>query len=49
MVVFFLERVVLKLISAAINQFTLTIDYSPFTDSLAPFSVLIASAASPTV
>ena len=35
----------LKLIYAAINQSTPTIEYSPFTDILVPFSILIASAA----
>ena len=38
-----------KLIPAAINQSTPTIEYSLITDSLAPFSVLIASAANITV
>ena len=39
----------LKLIPAAINQSTTTNEYSQFTDSLALFTVLIASAANLTV
>ena len=35
----------LKLTQAAINQSTPTIDHSTFTDSLAPFNILISSAA----
>ena len=38
-----------KLMPAAINQFTPTIEYNPFTESLAPFSILIASAANFTI
>ena len=39
----------LKLMPAAINQSTPAIEYSPLTDSLAPFSILMASAANLTV
>ena len=33
----------LKLLPAAINQSTLAIEYSPLTDNLAPFNILMAS------
>ena len=39
----------LKLMPAAINQSTPAIEYSPLTDSLAPFSILMALAANLTV
>ena len=39
----------LKFTSAAISQPTLTNEYSPFTDSVAPFIILIASASNLTV
>ena len=39
----------LKLILAAINQSTPTIECSPFTDSLLAYNILIASAANLTV
>ena len=39
----------LKLMPAAIKKSTPTIEYSPFTESLAPFSILIASAANFTI
>ena len=39
----------LKLMPAAINQSTPAIEYSPLMDSLAPLSILMASAANLTV
>ena len=39
----------LKFMPAAINQSTPVIEYSPLTDDLAPFNVLVASAAKLTV
>ena len=39
----------LKLIIGPINQSTPTIEYSPFTDSLAAYNIIIASAANLTV
>ena len=39
----------LKFIPAAINQFTPAIEYSPLTNSLAPFNIFMTSAANLTV
>ena len=39
----------IKLLPAAINQSTTTIEYSPFTESFAPINILIASAANLTL
>ena len=39
----------LKFMPAAVNQSTPDIEYSPLTDNLAPFNILMASAAKLTV